>query len=376
MRIAVDARPLCAPHNGIGRYLTSLLGQLTESPHEWLLYSHRPISLPSHVHAPRVRTGRVSGRSTSTLFAQTVFPRWARQDRADLFWSPRHHLPLTLTEVPGAVTVHDMVWRRAPETMARFAPLLERMLMPPSLRRARAIITPSQATARDIVADYPQLADRVHVVPLASALTRSTAGGDAGRIAGPYMLFVGTLEPRKNLARVLDAFERLVSEGSISHRLVIAGGPGWKSEALRERLRQAPADSRTDYLGEVSDEDLCTLYRHCDFVLAPSLYEGFGLQILEAFSFGKPVISSSISSMPEVVGDAGLLVDPLNEAAIADAIRRLCDDRPLRDDLAERASARAAGYSWQRTAAATLAILECAAGASEPRSRADEHPSD
>lgn len=366
MRIAVDARPLCWPHNGIGRYLRTLLQQLAGSRHEWLLYSHRPLTLPPAVHPLKLRAGQVTGRSASTLFAQTVFPRWARQDQADLFWSPRHHLPLVLTDVPGVVTVHDMVWRRAPETMARFAPLLERLLMPASLRRARAVITPSEATARDVVDYDPALADRIHVVPLASALIRSDATA-APRVAGPYMLFVGTLEPRKNLARTLNAFERLVAESSIPHRLVIAGGSGWKSETLHERLRGAPTGGRTDYLGEVSDEELSALYEHCDFVVAPSLYEGFGLQILEAFSFGKPVISANVSSMPEVTGDAGLLVDPEDEDSIADAIRRLCRDRDLRDRLAARAGSRGRNYSWERTAAATLAIFESAADAADSR---------
>lgn len=356
--IAVDARPLAAPLSGIGRYLSSLLVELAETDHRWRLYSHAPIDVPVSNGNVEVRTGEVARSSWSTPFAQARFAAWARDDRADVFWSPRHHLPLLLRGLPAVVTIHDLVWRRAPSTMMPMGRLLERLLMPPALRAARTILVPSAATAADLQSFYPQHAGKVRVTPLGATLRAGPPSAAAAR--SPYLLFVGTLEPRKNLARVLAALEQLRQRGT-RLRLVIAGGRGWKSAGLHSTIDAAERAGFVEYLGHVDDTALAQLYSGCEFLVAPSLYEGFGLQIVEALNFGKPVITSRLSSMPEVAGNAGLLVDPCSVDEIRDAIATLSEDAGLRHTLAGCARRQAEKFSWKAAARATLAALESAA---------------
>jgi glycosyltransferase involved in cell wall biosynthesis len=319
------------------------------------------VTLPEGVTAARLRTGNVRRKGLSTPFAQATFGRWAWQDRADLFWSPRHHLPAGLGDMPSALTIHDLVWRKAPQTMMRLGWLIERMLMPASLRRANVVLVPSRSTADDIADEFPDCAPKVRITPLASTLRRPPAGGTSHTPSRAYMLFVGTLEPRKNLCAIIDAFLEVTRGGQATHDLVIAGGSGWKNRDILGRLRDPHTARRAFYVGTPSDDCLMRLYEGADFVVAPSVYEGFGLQIAEALEFGKPVITSNLSSMPEVAGDAGILVDPRSVSEIADAMTRLMTDREEHSTLQARALARSKHFSWTQSAAATLAALERAA---------------
>lgn len=239
--------------------------------------------------------------------------------------------------------------------MRRLGYLLDATLMPPSLRKAHAIIAVSESTRNDIACFYPRLADRIRVIPEAAFLH----GGppDSPPVREKEILFVGTFEARKNLNRLLNAFALLREDERISHRLLLAGRNGWKVdvEGTIEHLRLG---DRVSIIDPGSDDDLAALYARCDFFVLPSLYEGFGLPILEALSFGKPVITSSVSAMPEVTGQAGLLVDPYSVDEIHRAMRKLICDRELYEGLASRAAAQAGKFSWDDAASATLDVLE------------------
>jgi glycosyltransferase involved in cell wall biosynthesis len=355
LRIAVDARPLTHPTTGIGRYTAALLRRFRKLRHEFVLYSHSPLAA-EWCEIARVRHGNLSQPVLSTAFAQACFGRWARADRADVFWSPRHHLPAGLGRMPSVVTIHDLVWRTHPETMIRLGRLVESWLMPKALADATRVIAVSQATADDIRRHYATAAAKVRVIPEASDLP-VVAGHPGG---SPYFLFVGTLEPRKNLARALEAFVAATRDGETQHRLLVAGNPGWKNAGIAQALRDAPG---VEWLGRVDDATLARLYADAFCVIVPSLYEGFGLQIVEAFASGAPVITSKTSSMPEVAGDAALLVDPYSVESIAHAIRRMIAEPGLRDALASRATIRGREFSWDRTAHETIRVLEEAASA-------------
>jgi glycosyltransferase involved in cell wall biosynthesis len=296
----------------------------------------------------------------NALHAQAAFPAWARHDRINIFWSPRHHLPL-LSGRPAVVTIHDMVWKRHGQTMVRLGRMIEQLLMPLSLRRAQAVIAVSHATAADIVAFYPEIEDKIVVVPEATSLQDITPGSQE-LPAQPYMLFVGTMEPRKNLNAVLDAYRLLLDSGVTTHRLVVAGNPGWKNAEIHLKLQREPFTTNVDLCGKVSDEHLVALYRGADFVVAPSLYEGFGLVVLEAMAFGKPVITADTSSLPEVAGDAALLVDPTSLQAIEIAMRALIENRDLHERLSRDGIERARQFSWERAAEDTLNVLLSVAG--------------
>jgi glycosyltransferase involved in cell wall biosynthesis len=360
LRIGIDARPLAVPTTGIGRYTYEIVSRLINSPNEFFLYGFRPLALDFDTTNVRVRHADRQLPLMSNPHSQSMFALWAREDCIDVFWSPRHHLPL-LTHVPTVVTIHDMVWKCHGKTMVRMGRLIEALLMPASLRKARRVIAVSEATAGEIIAFYPEVEEKISVIAEASSLDQMHPGKEACP-AQPYMLFVGTVEPRKNLENILRAFRSLIETGAGSHRLVVAGNPGWKNEGVHRLLEEPALASRVDVLGKVSNERLVSLYQSADFLVAPSLYEGFGLVVLEAMGFGVPVITANVSSLPEVAGDASILVDPTDVDAIAKAMGCLIEDRDLHRQLSQRGLDRSTLFSWDRASDETLEVLEEAVG--------------
>lgn len=360
LRIAVDARPLALPMVGITRYTFELLQRLvTDSPHQWFLYLDRPAlhTLPDlpNVH---IREGDCRFKATSTLFAQWFFPRWARQDKVDIFWSPRHHLPLLLgSNTKTIVTIHDLVWHFYPETMSTLGRYLEKGLMPPSVRRADRVVSVSQSTAsalEDVLGIEPSA---VSITPLASSFSSDRVAVVESQ-AEPYFLFVGTLEPRKNLPRLLQAFAQALSVGLAISTLKIVGGSGWGGIDIADLVREYGLEKNIEVLGRVESKSLKTLYQQAYALVMPSLYEGFGLPLLESMSVGVPVIAANISSMPEVVGEGGLLIDPLSVAAISQALVTISSDKTLYDHLVVAAINQAEQFSWDITAQKTQAAIE------------------
>lgn len=352
MKIAVDARPLAGPSDGIRRYTRSLLAEMIPGPHQWFLYSDAPFisALADHPNV-RIRHGRAQPSSAFGLcYSQGLYRAWCRRDGVDLFWSPRHHLPLGLgRKLPQVVTIHDLVWKRFPQTMRRRVRLLERLLMPASLRQASSIVCVSRFTASEITYFWPGLAEKCVIIHSAAT---NLGAGEMQPAAGdrPYMLFVGTLEPRKNLPRLLRAYSRLVRDGRIDEDLVIAGPKGWGGADVATLVRDLGIGERVRATGSLPDQNLAQLYRRARCLLMPSLYEGFGLPVLEAMQFGVPVIASNAGSLPEVAGGGALLVDPESEKDIATAIESLMADHDLHARLSAEALQRATDFSWQNAA--------------------------
>ena len=364
MRIAVDARPLSAPRTGIGRYLAELLQRMLKgSNHQWFLYGPAPAweKLSPSLDGPSAAPPNVVVRTPDLLgelHAQVQFPRWAALDRVDVFWSPRHRVPVRLP-TPAVVTIHDLVWKHAPETMRPLGYVLERAMMPRSINRANRLIAVSRATKCSIQRHFPEAAHKTTVVHAASFVSPSAIPVPC--VPRPYGLFVGTVEPRKNLQRLLAAFARIKDD--VQHDLHLVGGAGWRMPKLNALVRAHGLESRVHALGSLEDEDLLAQYAGCDFVAMPSLYEGFGLPIIEAMTFGKPVLTGNTSSMPEIAGDAGLLVDPASIDDIACGLKRMMTDASLRSRLAGAARQRAMNFSWDSAAAETIRVIESAATA-------------
>jgi glycosyltransferase involved in cell wall biosynthesis len=263
------------------------------------------------------------------------------------------------------VTVHDLAFQRFPELFPHDWRWLYRAGLRAATKRADAILVPSQSTADDLTASTSIPASRVHVTPLAPSLVSSDqdpaeTGARLG-VTQPYVLSVGTLEPRKNLVRLVRAYRQVAPD--VPHALVLAGAPGWRSEALDAELaRNGPGTVvRT---GSLSGVDLDALYRGADVFAYPSLYEGFGLPVLEAMSRGVPTLASNVSSLPQVAGDAALLVDPTDVAEIAEGLARLLTEPAFAEDLRQRGLQRAATFTWAATARATLDVYRHLTGAS------------
>lgn len=348
MRIAVDGRPLRHPFSGIGVYTREILARIA-SDHDLFIYLDRQLERPSEIKGT-FRSGP-SRRLSGFLTANVAFARWAKRDRVDVFFSPRHHLPLMLGDIPAAVTIHDMVWRVAPETMRPLNRLLDTILMPLALAKAERVIAVSADTANRI-AEYCGRRDvtTIHNGPREVSQVPFTH-------PRPYYLFVGTKEPRKNLGGTVEGFRRAKAAG-LDHDLVLVGPTGWGDPGLPADMAGDPADKRIVDLGPISDERLAGVYDSCTALVLASFYEGFGIPLLEAMHHGKPVITSGTGATAEVVGDAGVLVDPGDPASIARAFLKLANDGNTCGRLATNARRRSCAFSWDRAARSTIDVLE------------------
>ncbi|HEX2254219.1 MAG TPA: glycosyltransferase family 1 protein [Thermoanaerobaculia bacterium] len=350
--VAVDLRALVPEATGIGVYTRSLLAALGGGRFRYLGMAHREpqglgeLDLPVETHPAPL----------GVLWQQLHLPRRLRAGDADLFWSPLNTLPLACP-VPAVVTVHDLTAVLFPEAhtlKVRWSvlPFLAR-----SLAAARRVVAVSRATADDLAFHFPECAGRVRVIHSgvdaafhpADAATVARVREELGAPRG-YVLSVGTLEPRKNLPALLSAWETLRADDEAFPPLVLVGGSGWGSKALRARIRRLePYGVRL--LGRVDDARLVELYQGARVFAYPSLYEGFGLPVLEAMACGVPVVTSDLSSLPEVAGRAALTVDPRDTAALARALARVVAEPGLAAELVGRGRERAAGFRWSDTAA-------------------------
>jgi glycosyltransferase involved in cell wall biosynthesis len=262
--------------------------------------------------------------------------------------------------MPQVAIVYDLLPLRYPAEYPRQQYYFRR-LVPRVLRHCQAVVTISEATRRDMREFYGIASENIHIALCGYDRRRFTPEGPAAPGSGgePYGLYVGNVMPHKNLLRLVDAFSAVATRTPA--RLVIRGwGRAPHVEALRRRIAERRLGERVDWQPWAEPEALPSLYRGARVLLLPSLAEGFGLTALEAMACGTPVLTSSCSSMPEVVGDAALLVDPLDTSSIADALARLFADDRLVKELAERGVARASLFSWHRTAQAVQAALRAA----------------
>ncbi len=360
MRIAVDARPLEAQRTGVGRYLEGILEawkRLYPSD-RFVLVSCRPVFLPPALDG-WAEVDPERSRLPGTLWLQARAPGRAARLRADLFFGPLGVLPLA-GRLPGVATVHDLTpilfpaWHDRRNRLG-FAPFLG-----PTVRVARAVATVSEATLSDLLRRYPEARGKAVAIPNGVAPPPAgplppPAGLPEGR---PYVLFLGTIEPRKNLPRLVAACETVWRRRPAFPDLVLAGGMGWGSDEFPRLLAASPFRDRIRRLGYVTPEEAPRLLSHARLLAYPSLYEGFGLPPLEAMALGVPVVASSSSSLPEVVGDAGLLPDPTDVEAIAAALETADADEGFRARARERGPARARLFTWDEAARRTRALFE------------------
>ncbi len=351
MKIAVDVRGLTVPLSGIGRYTKCLLDELVlYSDVTWYLYADRPILWSFEHPNVIVRQFEKHNRLLSLVRTQVKFSAWAKEDGIDVFWSPRHHLPLLLDSgIKKVVTIHDLVWVKYPETMRTANRLLERVLMPLSIKFADQVIVVSHATKKDVIGYFENTDSKISVIHEAVADFNYPLDNSE---AEPYFLFVGTQEPRKNLTTLIAAYKDYKLKGG-ANNLIIVGIEGWKQEVILD-----DQGSGLKNLGHVDDSLLASLYRFADALLCPSLYEGFGLTALEAMHFGVPVIGSNQGAVPEIVGRGGLLVDPMSVTDIREAMQKISTDKDLRTRLSQYATIEASKFSWQKAASDTMDVFK------------------
>jgi glycosyltransferase involved in cell wall biosynthesis len=323
-------------------------------------YVGRGTNVSQESDAGFIRPARIKVERPAARIAweHLALPALTRRDHLDLFHGTVNVVPPGLP-CPSVVTIHDLAFLRYPEQVtAKRYQYLSRTIRS-SVKRAAQILSVSEATKRDIVELLSVEPEKIAVTPLGvderfrrideAALShfREQAG-----IERPFMLFVGTLEPRKNLPRLVEAFTLIAS--NVPHDLVVIGPEGWLTSEIHESAARLLDRGRIQFRGFVPDGQLPAWYSACDLFAYPSLYEGFGLPPLEAMACGAPVLTSSISSLPEVVGDAAQTVDPLDSQAISAGMLNVLSDANLRDDLRRRGPEQAKRFTWHRTAALTV----------------------
>ena len=360
MRIGIDIRALRAVRTGIGRFVVNLLDKLAirDNENNYVLYfNSMKGGLPDDVAFNskfEIKCTRIPNRLLNISWAYTPFPPVELLLRdIDVFHSPNFQMPPT-RKASRVVTVHDLVFLRYPEMAIPSSLRHYRPRIKYYLNRSDLIIAVSNATASDIVSYLNINENKIEVVhqgtvtiskssPEEINLMRSKFG-----IEGDYILFVGCIEPRKNLVRLFKAFE--ISGLSSHFQLILAGLKGWHTDELFQLRRSLKCSDKIKWLNYVSDSELASLYSAASFFVYPSIYEGFGLPILEAMSAGCPVLTSSVSSMPEVAGDAALYVDPGNVESIAEGLQQLANDTALRTKLSEMGYKRVEMFKWENTA--------------------------
>lgn len=366
--IAVDVSALSSPTDGIGRYLRELLRRMIAKVRdgkyevEWILYGRHPANICEFAGTRvRIRCDRLA-RDIGRIVAPFLsLPFCLMRDRPQVIWSPAHRLPVWIpSECRAVVTIHDLSWLRVPETMHPVGQNLDRIMMPLAVERADRVFAVSQSTASQLTALWPGIAAKVQTITPGVTRLPDPLGIEALRLPierKRFFIFVGTLEPRKNLERLLNAHAHGVGSHPDWPSLVVAGGKGWGIEPIEYLVARLGVGHKVFVLGRVTDGELATLYANALALTMPSLYEGFGSPLIEAMSFGTPALASNVSSMPEVLGEAGLLVDPLSIDSIFEGMKKLANDDELRNHLASRALSQASKFSWDIAAEQTLRAL-------------------
>jgi glycosyltransferase involved in cell wall biosynthesis len=371
MPIYLDVSAAVHRRAGLGRYAESLTHALVSAhPDRYALFFNRergvePLIGLEYLPTHTVALGYKPWRTIVWLgqLARLGFDRLLPD--AELFHATEHLL-LPLRAVPTVLTVHDLIFRRLPDHHKPLNRWYLNLTMPLYCRRASHVIAVSECTRRDLIAAYSLPAEKITVVheaadPRFSPQPPEKVAAARAHYSLPerYLLFVGTIEPRKNLIRLLAAFEALHAEG-LTDGLVIVGRRGWLYDDFFTRLEASAAREAAVFPGYVPDEDLPAIYAGAQALVLPSLYEGFGLPVLEAMACGTPVVASGVSSILEVGGDAARYFDPTDVENMVDAIRRILRDVALQEKMHTRGLAQAARFSWERAAQETESVYSVA----------------
>ncbi len=373
MRITIDYTPALRQTAGIGRYTRGLVAALAEidRANDYNLFCAG--EAPDRKTWPEnftVRVSKVPARWLTAGWHRLRLPLPAERlaGDCDIFHSPDFSLP-PLRSARGVVTVHDLSFLRLPEHAdPGLRDYLEKSV-PQAVARAHRVLADSENTRRDLIELLNVAADKISVVP-AGVETRFRPVRDTVKLAEVraryglpdwFILFVGTLEPRKNLARLIAAYGQMRRQTGLPHALVLAGKPGWLYQGIYDQVAEEGLNEHVRFPGFIADADLPAAYTLADLLAFPSLYEGFGLPPLEAMACGTPVVCSDNSSLPEAVGSAALLVDATDVDALADAMARVLGNASLRVRLGDLGRAQAARFTWDAAARKLLEAYQLAA---------------
>lgn len=373
MKIGIDCRTILNPGRGeqagVGHYTYYLIKHLIkiDKTNEYVLFFDSRVFDTSEFEGlkkvkvkyfPFFQYRRYLPFSYSHLLITAILNR----EKLDIYHSPANVIPLTYQR-PSVITVHDLAIYKHPEWFPGGQKFSTKILVPKSLQKAKKIIAVSKSTKKDIIEEFGIEENKIEVIY--EGVIKEKFKNKWSKIANkyslekPYIFYIGTIEPRKNLYKLIEAYLNLIKEEKFSnYYLVLAGGIGYKGRDFMNFLNERIPHKKIRYLGYVSHEEKMILLKNASCFIFPSLYEGFGLPVLEAFSQGVPVITSKVASLPEVAGKAALLVDPNSSNDIQKALKRILSNKEFAKELALKGKKRALNFSWDKCAKETLKVYQ------------------
>lgn len=364
LRVGIDIHSIGSKKGGNETYYRELVRGLETVPshHDFILYYTNSASLPACCQSGRF-TRQLVRPSPRALRIPFGFPWRMRKDKLDVF-----HAQYIVPPFPSCktvVSIFDLAHERYPDFFHPLEGCALRTLVRWSAKRADRIVTVSNFSARDLIEIYGVKPENVTVVYLAASdefrpMDYESCLEYVGKrygLTSPYILYAGRLQARKNLVRLVEAYSRLRRKG-VEEKLVLVGKQDWQADTILECVRKNKLESDVMFLGYVPGEDLPYLYNAAKLFVFPSIFEGFGLPVVESMACGTPTITSQGSSLQEIVGDAALLVDPLSVDSIADAMEKVLQDAALRKSLGEKGLIRSREFSYRAAAEKTLAVYE------------------
>ncbi len=356
-------------NTGVGRYTSNLCKSIleTDGKNNYFLYSPGQMGIVISTDRTRIQFKKsglaLKNNTLRILWEQVTLPYYSMNDRLDLFHYTDHSLSILQRTHPAIITVHDIAYVRFPQLLNKSRQIYKKYILNMSIKRADIIVADSYSTKRDIINYFRIKEEKIKVVyPGVESRFRPIRNVEEYRLKNnlpsKMILNVGTLEPRKNVVTLIKAFKKLKELAFKNYKLVIAGDKGWLYKQIFDEIKSSDLQKEVLFLGIVEDEDLPMLYNCADIFVYPSLYEGFGLPPLEAMACGIPVITSNTSSLPEVVDNAGIMVDPDDVNSLCEAMYNVLKDKELWNHMSKKGLDRAKLFSWKDSAKKILEIYD------------------
>jgi len=372
MRIGINAQLLLlgkSPRNtGVSTYLYNLIDELAkiDSQNEYFIFVNNTFKHFVHkknFHFIQSRINTVNPQ-IRVFWEQLILPILLLRYKIDLFHSGMNILPL-FCPVKAIVTMHDLVPIKSQETRDSKRNLYHNLLTKISVKRAKKIIAVSESVKEGMIKYFKIPPKQISVIyeaasDLFNPLNRKTVDVflKKRKIDFPFIFFVGTIEPRKNVTRIIEAYAKLKKEHKIREKFIIAGSKGWRSDEVFDSIEKFNLQGDVSFIGPVDHSEVKFYYNGAEAFVFPSLHEGFGLPVLEAMAYGCPVITSNVSSLPEVAGDAAIRVNPNDVNELASAMKSVLTNDKLRKQMIEKGLIQAKRFSWQKAALETLGVYK------------------
>jgi len=359
MIIGIDASKAAIKNRtGVENFVYELILNLPKVDKDHIFFLYTDQKLPKVLHTPFNFLQRY--RPFPFFWNKIRLPFALRESMPDVYLQPAYMIPFSAPKKSIAI-IHDFAWAKFPQSYTCKDRFLQKLTLRNIVKKAQKIICVSKSTKDDLVSYYPEAKERIEVVHLAgnSSLKKITHPRDVLGIKEKYFLSVGRLEERKNTKRIVEAFYKAKETGNLPHKLVLAGKPGFGYDSILGAISQNERYKKDVVVpGYVKEQDINDLFSGAEALLYPSIYEGFGITALDAMKSGTPVITSDSSSLPEVVGNAAILVDPLDISQIAAKMVQIAGNKKLREELIDKGLRQAEKFSWPKTAREIIELLE------------------